>query len=166
MVNMLLFETKLQFASSSIGQRDPIVTPKIADDITNINTIAAARVSQGSHTLQKTQGNGLYMVNQGNLGGFTKLLREFWKQQNLRELSGNGYGCIWECYVVFHMFCPQFPSKTTGKVSNSPIHQGLIFATYIYPWGIGDWPAYTQIMVFTFTLWKSSCYGPKINWCH
>ena len=31
----------------------------------------------------------------------------FWKQQNLREFSGNGYGrfkcCFWECYVLFHV---------------------------------------------------------------
>ena len=42
-----------------------------------------------------------------------------WKQQN-REISGNVYGrfkcCLWECYVVFHMFCPQFPGKTTWKI--------------------------------------------------
>ena len=98
----------------------------------------------------------------------------FLKQRNLREVSGNGYGrfkyCFWECYVVFHMFCPQFPSKTTGKISHSPIHRGLIHVTYIYPWWIGEWPAYTPIMVFIFALWKSVCvmlcYGPKIDWCH
>ena len=45
----------------------------------NINAIAAARVSQGSHTLQKTQGNGLSMENQGTLREFTKLPREFLK---------------------------------------------------------------------------------------
>ena len=69
-----------------------------------------------------------------------------------------GYGrfkcCFWECYVVFHMLFPQFP-KTTGKISYSPIHYGLMCVTYIYPWCIGEWPPYTQIMVFTFTLWKS-----------
>ena len=48
----------------------------------------------------------------------------FCKQQNLREISGNGSGrfqrCVWECYVVFHMFCPQFSGKTIGKISHSP----------------------------------------------
>ena len=29
------------------------------------------------------------------------------------------------------MFCPQFPSKTTGKISHSPIHQGLICNIYL-----------------------------------
>ena len=47
-------------------------------DITNINAIAAARVSQGSHTLWK-QGNDLSWENQGNLREFTKLPREFFK---------------------------------------------------------------------------------------
>ena len=32
---------------------------------------------QGSHALWKTQGNGLFMENQGNLREFAKLLREF-----------------------------------------------------------------------------------------
>ena len=32
----------------------------------------------------------------------------------------------------FHMFCLQFPDKTTGKISHSLIHQGLIYVTYIY----------------------------------
>ena len=60
----------------------------------------------------------------------------FWKQRNLWEFSGNGYGrfdccqrhstlkplwcCFWECYIVIHMFCPQFPGKTTAKISHSP----------------------------------------------
>ena len=52
----------------------------------------------------------------------------------------------------------QFRGKTTGKISHSPIHQGLISLTYIYPWWIGEWPAYTPIMAFIFTLWKSLCY--------
>ena len=52
----------------------------------------------------------------------------------------------------------QFRGKTTGKISHSPIHQGLIALTYIYPWWIGEWPAYTPIMAFIFTLWKSLCY--------
>ena len=81
----------------------------------------------------------------------------FWKQRNLREFSGNGYGrfkcCFWECYAS-----QQFRGKTTGKISHSPIHQGLISLTYIYPWWIGEWPAYTPIMAFIFTLWKSLCY--------
>ena len=66
------------------------------------------------------------------------------------------------------MFCPQSPGKTNGKISHSPIHQGLIYVTYIYPWWFGEWPTYTPIMVFIFTLWKSLCvmlcYGPKIDW--
>ena len=114
------------------------------------------------------------MENQGNLRNLPSSPGNFWKQRNLREFSGNGYGrfkcCFWECYVVFHMFCPQFPGKTTGKISHAPIHQGFIYVTYIYPWWIGEWPAYTPIMVFIFPLWKSVCvmlcYWPKIDWCH
>ena len=34
-------------------------------------------VTQGSHALWKTQGNGLSMENQGNLREFAKPLREF-----------------------------------------------------------------------------------------
>ena len=83
----------------------------------------------------------------------------FWKQRNLREFSGNGYGrfkcCFWECYVVFHVLPNSFEAKPTGKMV---IHQGLISVTYIYPWWIGEWPAYTPIMAFIFTLWKSLCY--------
>ena len=61
---MLLFETKLPFAYSCRStQRDLIVTPYAGEgattiprgydttDITDINAKAAARVSQGSHTL-------------------------------------------------------------------------------------------------------------------
>ena len=124
---MLLFETKLPFASSwrSTWPRCNTVYCRWGrydtTDITNINAITAARVSQGSHTLKKTQGNGLSKENQGNLREFTKLLREFLKTA---KFSGNGYGrfkcCFWECYVVLHMFCPQFSSKTTGKISHSP----------------------------------------------
>ena len=60
-----------------------------ATDITNINTLAAARVSQGSHTLQKTQGNGLYHGKSGKSRGFTKLLREFLENS---KISGNSQG--------------------------------------------------------------------------
>ena len=49
----------------------------------------------------------------------------------------------------------QFRGKTAG---NMVIHQGLISVIYIYPWWIGEWPAYTPIMAFIFTLWKSLCY--------
>ena len=57
-----------------VGQRDLAVTPYIAGEgatiprtsSSNLNAIAAARVSQGSHTLKtETQGNGLSMENQG-----------------------------------------------------------------------------------------------------
>ena len=133
-------------------------------DISNINAVTTPRVSDGSHTLRKLREMA-----------FPWKIREisgnFWKQRNLREFSGNGYGrfkcCFWECYVVFHIFCPQFPGETTGKISHSTIHQWLTYATYIYPWWIGEWPAYTPKMVFTFTLWKSLCvmlcYGQKIK---
>ena len=56
-----------------------------------------------------------------------------------------------------YMFCPQSPGKTTGKISHSPIHQGLIYITYIYPWWFGEWPTYTPIMVLIFTSLKSLC---------
>ena len=46
-------------------------------------------------------------------------------------------------------------SKTTGKITHSPIHHGLMYVTYIYPWLNGEWPPYTQIIVSTFILWKS-----------
>ena len=56
-------------------------------DITNTN---ATRVSQGSHTLYKTQGNGLSVEKQGNIREFTKHLREFLKIAKL--VSGNSQG--------------------------------------------------------------------------
>ena len=127
-----------------------------ATDITNINTLAAARVSQGSHTLQKTQGNGLSMVNQGNLGDLPSSSGNFWK-------TAKSQGILREWVYMADL---SVPGKITWEISHSPIHQGLIFATYTYPWWIGEWPAYTQIMMFTFTLWKSLCYRPKMNWCH
>ena len=42
------------------------------------------------------------------------------------------------------MFCSQFPGKKTEKISHSPIHQGLIYGTYIYQWWSDEWPVYTQ----------------------
>ena len=79
------------------GQRDLTVIPYIAGEgatvprksLINANAIAATRVSQGSHTLYKTQGNILYIEKLGNLREFTKQLREFLKiaksQAILRE---------------------------------------------------------------------------------
>ena len=52
----------------------------------------------------------------------------FWKQQNLRQFSGNIYGrfkcCFGECYVVFHMFFPSVSKQNHWKnkaFTNSPI---------------------------------------------
>ena len=85
---------------------------------------------------------GIYQVPSGNL----------WKQQNLREYSGNCYGrfkcCFWWWYVVFHMFCPQFPDKIPTKLlDNKPFTNSLrvnICNIYIYPWWLGKWPACTH----------------------
>ena len=41
--------------------------------------------------------------------------------------------------------------------------QGLIYITYVYLWWISEWPVYTQMMVFTFTLWKSLFYVIDLN---
>ena len=63
-----------------------------------------------------------------------------------------------ENVTKFSICFPTVSRQATGKISHSPIHQGLISVTYIYPWWIAEWPAYTPIMVFIFTLWKSLCY--------
>ena len=113
MVDMLLFETKLSFASScrSTWPRCNTVYCRWGrydtTDITNLNAIAAARVNQGSHTLKtETQGNGLFMENQGNLRGINQAPQGIFENS---KISGNGYGwfkcCFWECYIVFHLFC-------------------------------------------------------------
>ena len=63
----------------------------------------------------------------------------FWQWQNLRQFSGNGYGrfkcCFWQSYVVFSYVLPSVSRQTTGKISHSLIHQGLIYVTYIYTHG-------------------------------
>ena len=140
MVYMLLFETKLPFAYSC-RSRWPHCNTVYSQwgrydttDITNINAIAAARVPTQSRKLREMAFQWKIREISGNLPSSPG---NFWKLQNLREFTGNGYCrfkcCFWECYVVFHMFCPQFSGKTTGKISHSPIHQGLIYVTYIYP---------------------------------
>ena len=153
MVNMLLSETTLPFAYPCRSTWPHCNTVYCrwgrygTTEITNTNSIAATRVSQGSHTLYKNQGNGLSVEKQGNFREFTKQLREILKiaksQAILREW-------LWQILVLlltilrsfFHMFCLLFPDKTSGKISHSLIHQGLIYVTYIYPWWIGEWPAY------------------------
>ena len=127
---MLLFETKLSFASSCRSTWPHCNTVYCrwgrhnTTDTTNINAIAAARVSQGSHTLRKLR----EMAFPWKIGEISWNLpsssENFWKQQNLRDFPENGYGrlkcCFWEYYVVFQMFCRQFPGKTTAKISHSP----------------------------------------------
>ena len=151
MVSMLWFETKLSFASSCRSTWPHCNTVYCrwgrhdTTDITNINAIAAPRVSQGSHTLRKLREMAFPWKIGEISGNLPSSSGHFWKQQNLREFSGNGYGkfksWFWECYVVFHMFCPQFPGKTTGKISHSLIHQGLIYVTYMVNW----WMACIQL---------------------
>ena len=48
-----------------------------------------ALLAQGSHTLWKTQGKGLFLENQGNLREFVEPSGNFGNKQNLREFSGN-----------------------------------------------------------------------------
>ena len=149
MVNMLLFETKLPFVYSCKSTWSHCNTIYCrwgrydTSNITNINAIAAARVPTHSRKLREMAFPWKIWEISGNLPCFSG---NFWKQRNIKEFSGNGYGrfkcCFWECYVVFHMFCPQFPGKTTGKISHSLIHQRLVYATYIYPWWIIEWLAY------------------------
>ena len=80
---MLLYETKLAFAYRCRSKWPHCNTVYCqwgrygTTEITNTNAIAATRVSQGSHTLYKTQGNGLSMEKQGNLREITKQLGEF-----------------------------------------------------------------------------------------
>ena len=88
---MLLFETKLSFASScrSTWPRCNTVYCRWGrydtTDITNLNEIAAARVSQESHTLKtETQGNGLSQgINQAPQGIFES-----------SKISGNSQGMV------------------------------------------------------------------------
>ena len=126
MVDMLLFEIKLSFTFSCRS-----TWPRC-------NTVYCRWVREMALSWKTREISGNLPSSSGN----------FWKQQNLREFSGNGYGrfkcCFWECYIVLHLFCSQFPGKTTGKISQSPIHQGFIYVTYIYPWWIGERPVYTQ----------------------
>ena len=137
---MVLFETKLPFAYSCRWTWPHCNTIYCrwgrcdTTDITNINAIAATRVSQGSQHSRGREMSFPWKIREIS-GNLPSSPWNFWKEGNLREFSGNGYGrfkcCFWECYVVFHMFCPQFPGKTTGKISHSPIHQGLIYVTYL-----------------------------------
>ena len=150
MVNMLLFELKLLFAyswRSTWPHSNTIYCRRgrcDTTDITNINAIAAARVSQGSNTHSRSREMAFPWKIREISGNLPSSPGNFWKQRNLREFSGNGYGrfkcCFWEFYVDFHMFCPQSPGKTAGNISHSPIHQGLIYVAYIYPWWFGEWP--------------------------
>ena len=139
---MLLYETKLPFAypCRSTWPRCNTVYCRWGrygtTEITNTNAIAATRVSQGSHTLYRTQGNGLSMENQGNIREFTKQLREFFENS---KISGNSQWMAMgdlsassdNVMYFFHMFCLQFPDKTTGKIGHSLIYQGLIYVAYI-----------------------------------
>ena len=90
---MLLYETKLPFAYPCRSTWPHCNTVYCrwgrygATEITNTNAIAATRVSQGSHTLYKTQENGISMEKQANL-------REFTKQPIFEnsKISGNSQG--------------------------------------------------------------------------
>ena len=143
---MLWFETKLSFASSCRSTWPHCNTVYCrwgrhdTTDITNINAIAASKVSQGSHTLRKLREMAFPWKIGEIAGNLPSSSGNFWKQQNLKEFSGNGNGkfkCwFWECYVVFHMFCPQFPGKTFWKNKpfiNSP--RVDICNIYIYTHG-------------------------------
>ena len=153
---MLFFETKLSFAYTCRSTW-PHCCNTIhcrwgrcdTTNITNINAIAAARVPTHCRKLREMAFPWKIREISGNLSSSPG---NFWKQRNLWDFSGNGYDrfkcCFWECYVVFYMLCSLFPGKTTGKISHAPIHPRLIYVTYIYPWWIGEWPAYTPIMVF------------------
>ena len=84
-----------------------------ATDITNINTLAAARVIQGSHTLQKTQGNGLSMVNQGNLGDLPSSSGNFWK-------TAKSQGILREWVYMADLKCSRQKHWRNKPFTNSP----------------------------------------------
>ena len=91
MVNMLLFETKLPFASYCRSTWPHCNTVYCqwgrydTTDITNINAIAAARVSPGK--LREMAFPWKIRELSGNLPNSSW---NFLKQQNLRDFSGNG----------------------------------------------------------------------------
>ena len=93
---MLLYETKLPFVYScrATWPHCKFVYCRWGrygtTEITNTNAIAATRVSQGSHTLYKDQGNGrLSIEKQGNLREFTKQHKGIFENS---KISGNSQG--------------------------------------------------------------------------
>ena len=148
---MLLYETKLAFAYPCRSKWPHCNTGYCrwgrygTTEITNTNAIAATSVSQGSHTLYKTQGNGLSVEKQGNLREITKQLREFLTIAKSQAILRLRY-CFWQCYVVFSHVLPSVSRQNHWKnkpFTNSP--RVNICNTYIYMPMVNWWIACIQL---------------------
>ena len=179
MVDMLLFETKLPFPYSCRSTWPHWNTTYCqwgrcdTKDITNMNAIAGDRVPTHSKQLRE---NGNSMKIREFAGNLPSSPGNLWKLQNLRELSGNGYGrfkcCFWECCVVFHSFWPTVsrqnhwkskPFTKSPRVNICNIYLPMVncWMACIYP-NNGVHFHFMKILIWFVML----CYGPKINWCH
>ena len=157
MVNMLLFETRLPFASSCRSTCPHCNTVYCwrghydITDITHINAMAAARVSQGYHTLENS-GNLAFPWKireiSGNLPSSSRnFLKTAISQEILREW-------LWHIQVLLLImlccFALSFQAKSLGKN-----HSPRVDISNIYLPMVNWWMAWLhKKTVFTFTLWN------------
>ena len=153
MANISLYETKLLYTYSCRSMWPHCNTVYCrwgrygTTDITNTNATATTRVSQGSHTFHKTQGNGLSIEKQGNLREFTKHPREFFRiaksQDILREwlwqiqvLLLTMLRCFFTCFAFsFQKHWKNKPFINSPSVNICNIYLPIVkwWMAYIHP---------------------------------
>ena len=176
---MLLLETKLPFASTCrSGRRDLIVISYIADEGATVPRPSLTRMLKWAPELASVPTHYriirvmAYPLKIREISGnLPSSSGNFRNQQNPGKFSGNfGYGrfkcCFWECYVVFHMFCPSFHNHWKNKpfITSPWVNVCNIYLPMLNWWMASIYP--NNGVHFRFMNILILCYRPKINSCH